>query len=117
MTLADRIATWLPHARWFAAKGEPLAAVTLYDEAALPGTDLVLTLVDVRTAAGADSRYVAPLDDATGHDAAATREFADWLVRTVLGAKSLATRHGSFSGHRVSGVAAVAAGQFYGRAG
>ena len=58
MTLASLIAAWLPDARWFAAKGEPLAAVTVHDEAVLPGTDLALALVDVRSAAAVASRYV-----------------------------------------------------------
>jgi maltose alpha-D-glucosyltransferase/alpha-amylase len=105
VTSAARIAAWLPHARWFAAKGETVTAVTLADEATLPGTELALALVDVRAATDATSRYVVPLDCTTGQDAAATPEFAGWLVHATLHSETLAGRHGSFSGQRVSGVA------------
>jgi trehalose synthase-fused probable maltokinase len=111
MTLASRIADWLPNARWFAAKGEPCAALTLHDEANLADTDLAIAIVDVRSVAGAISRYVAPIDRTTAQDAAATAEFAGWLVRTVLGAESRAGSHGSFTGHPTPGAAFTVAGR------
>ena len=111
MTLASLIAAWLPDARWFAAKGEPLAAVTVHDEAVLPGTDLALALVDVRSAAAVASRYVVPIDHTTGQDAAATAECAGWLVRAVLGAESRPGRHGGFIGHAVPGGTFTVAGR------
>ena len=51
MTITDRITAWLPTARWFAAKGEAVASVTIIDEAELPA-GIRLAIVDVVAGAG-----------------------------------------------------------------
>ena len=96
--LPDRIAAWLPAARWFAGKGRAIEAVSLADECPLPG-GLVLALVDVATA-GESLRFAMPIDPRDGADAAATPAFAGWLVDQVTAGLTTATRHGSFIGHQ-----------------
>jgi trehalose synthase-fused probable maltokinase len=97
MTIPERIAAWLPTARWFAAKGEAIAAVTVADQAELPG-GITLAIVEVASAGGERSRYVVPVDR-EGRDAALTPAFAGWLVETALGATAATTARGSFEGH------------------
>ena len=97
MTIPDRIAAWLPTARWFAAKGEAIAAVTVADEAELPG-GITLAIVEVATAQGEKSRYVVPVDQ-EGRDAALTPAFAGWLVDAALGGGTTTAARGSFEGH------------------
>jgi trehalose synthase-fused probable maltokinase len=97
MTLADRITAWLPSARWFAAKGEAIAAVVVADQAELPD-GITLTIVEVLGAGGEKSRYVVPVDH-EGHDAALVPAFAGWLVETALGGGTTTTARGLFNGH------------------
>jgi maltose alpha-D-glucosyltransferase/alpha-amylase len=94
--LPDRIAAWLPAARWFAGKGREVGRVSLADECPLPG-GLVLALVDV-AADGEPLRFAVPLDPRDGADAAATPVFAGWLVDQVAAGRTTATRHGSLIG-------------------
>ncbi len=97
MTITDRITAWLPTARWFAAKGEAIAAVVVADQAELPD-GITLAIVEVLGARGEKSRYVVPVDR-EGRDAALTPAFAGWLVDAALGGTSTATGHGAFHGH------------------
>jgi trehalose synthase-fused probable maltokinase len=97
MTIPDRIAAWLPTARWFAAKGNAIAAVAVADQAELPG-GITLAIVEVASAGGERSRYAVPVDR-EGRDAALTPAFAGWLVETALGAGAKTTARGAFEGH------------------
>lgn len=97
MIITDRIAAWLPTARWFAAKAEGIAAVTVVDQAELPG-GVTLAIVEVASSGGERSRYVAPVDRA-GHDAALAPAFATWLVEMALGGGTTTAARGSFEGH------------------
>jgi trehalose synthase-fused probable maltokinase len=102
MTPVDRITAWLPNARWFAAKGEAIAAVTIIDEAELPD-GFTLAIIEVASAAGERSRYAVPIDR-EGRDAALTPAFAGWLVDAALGSASTATLHGAFHGHATDAI-------------
>lgn len=101
MTLADRIAAWLPTARWFAGKGDAIASIDVADEAPLPG-GITLAIVEIVSGAGEPSRYVVPVDR-EGRDAALAPAFAGWLVDTALAATSTGAVHGEFHGHATAG--------------
>ena len=107
--IASRLADSLPSARWFAEKATRIRAVEIVDRIGLEddardggrGTELFLTLADVRSgAARSASRYAVVLD-ADGRDVAATPEVAIRLVRLVLAARSLPGRTGRLVGHVV----------------
>jgi len=97
MIITDRIAAWLPTARWFAAKGESIAAVAVADQAELPG-GITLAIVEVAIGSGEKSRYVVPIDR-EGRDASLTPAFAGWLVDAALGGSTTTAARGSFQGH------------------
>ena len=97
MTITERITAWLPSARWFAAKGEAIAAVVVTDQAELPD-GITLAIVEVLGAGGEKSRYVVPVDH-EGRDAALAPAFARWLVDAAFGSASTTTARGSFNGH------------------
>ncbi len=97
MTITDRIAAWLPTARWFAAKGNKITAVTVDDQAELPG-GITLAIVEVASAGGERSRYVVPVDH-EDCDAALTPAFAGWLIDAALGGGATTAARGSFNGH------------------
>jgi maltokinase len=97
MTITERITAWLPSARWFAAKGEAIAAVVVADQAELPD-GITLAIVEVLGAGGEKSRYVVPVDR-EGRDAALAPAFAGWLVDAAFGSASTTTARGSFNGH------------------
>jgi len=92
---AAAILPGLASARWFAGKGTPIGDLTIADRAAA-GPGVTLALVD---ASGA--RYVAPVRDAGGRDAAADSGFVSWLLSTVFTGRVVARRAGSFAGHVV----------------
>jgi len=101
-SLAERIASWLPKARWFAGKGRPLEGVAIADTAVIAGTDLGFCLIDAATG-GEPVRYAVPVRLADGSDAAVTAEFAAWLVETVLEGRVVTGRQGRFIGQPVAG--------------
>ena len=101
-SLAARIASWLPQARWFAGKGRPLGAVAIADAAVIADTDLALCLVDV-TSDGEPMRYAMPVTQSDGTDAAVTAEFAAWLVDTVVAGRVVTGRQGRFIGQPGAG--------------
>lgn len=96
MTTAATIAEWLPGVRWFAGKQDATADVAIYDAVRLPGTAVMLALVDSAAGGGCD-RYVLPL--VNGTDAALAPEFAAWLVQTVFTEATLTADHGVVRGH------------------
>ena len=74
LALAASIATWLPEARWFAAKGDAQLEIRIGDLAVLPDREVALVLVDAEasppvTAIPAAS-YFMPVELASGRDAA-----------------------------------------------
>jgi maltokinase len=97
MIITDRIAAWLPTARWFAAKGESIGAVAVADQAELPG-GITLAIVEVTSAGGERSRYVVPVDR-EGRDASLAPAFAGWLVATSLSGGITTTARGALNGH------------------
>lgn len=104
MSLASRIAVWLPSARWFAAKGEAVAQVALHDCCSLADGGITLAVVDVQSAAGQTHRYAVPAASESGVDAATTVAFSGWLVRAVLTGEAVPGRQGSFLGHPTANV-------------
>ncbi len=101
-TLAARIAAWLPAARWFGGKGSAPSAVTIHDAVPLPG-GLALVLVDVAGPAGTSpSRWVVPVDPASGADAAADGRFASWVVAAACGGRAFPGEHGRLVGAAIT---------------
>lgn len=100
--LAARIARWLPAARWFGGKGSRPEAITIHDAAPLPG-GMVLALVDVAGADGvAATRWVVPVDAASGADAAHDDRFASWAVNAATSVPLRGAR-GRFVGRAIAG--------------
>jgi trehalose synthase-fused probable maltokinase len=90
---------WLPAQRWFAAKSRGLAALTLVDEAAVPGTAGRLTLVRADLADGGSETYVVPLSAAPGAEVADALDdpgFVAALVELMRAGDALPGRRGTF---------------------
>ncbi len=102
---ARAIAGWLPQARWFAGKGEPLGNIVITEEAQTDdGTGVVLAIATPHSQPPDREldRYFLPLigGDAA-QDAATEPAFARWLIATVLSGGRLEGRAGRFVGHRL----------------
>jgi maltose alpha-D-glucosyltransferase/alpha-amylase len=94
--LPQAIASWLPQARWCA--GRAAAELILADACHTDG--ITLALVDARSPAGGEPvRYVVPVTNDTGADAACTPAFARWLVDVVKTGRTVPGIHGTFVGH------------------
>ncbi len=97
----EQIASWLPAARWFAGKDQPLESVSISDFVRLPACGgLALTLLDAHTASGA-IRCVVPLATASGTDASGHADLAAWLVRMAFDGTTLEAHHGTFVGRTI----------------
>jgi len=111
LALAASIATWLPEARWFAAKGNAQVEIHIGDLAVLPDREVALTLVDAQSAAAATAlpaaSYFVPVELASGRDAAAAGTAADWLVRTIAEGAALSSRAGTFVGRPLAGAGRI----------
>jgi len=110
--IIDTIASWLPEARWFSAKGQSIKRITLldciaFDDATSDGADrLFLAIVSVEMSESNRSplTLVVPIAAATNPsmalcDAAFTPAFAHWLLRLGLTGQQLPTRIGWLRGH------------------
>ena len=94
--LPQAIASWLPQARWCA--GGAAAELILADACHADG--VTLALVDAPSPAGGEPvRYVVPVTNDTGADAACTPAFARWLVDVVKTGRTVPGIHGTFVGH------------------
>ena len=111
-SLVDTIASWLPKARWFSAKGQSIEKVTLIDWVALESATsgrsdrLFLAIVNVGMSKSHCSPlpFVVPIAAATNgsltlYDAAFSPDFTCWLLRLGLTGQQLATRIGYLRGH------------------
>jgi maltose alpha-D-glucosyltransferase/alpha-amylase len=94
------LSAWLPAQRWFAAKSRRIEGVTTVDEAPVPGTTAVLTLVRVALSGGGHETYLVPLAAATRSDeiadAADDPRFATALVEHMRAGSTLPGRRGAF---------------------
>jgi maltose alpha-D-glucosyltransferase/alpha-amylase len=103
--LPQAIASWLPQARW--CVGGTAAELILADACHADG--VTLALVDARSPAGGEPvRYVVPVTNDTGADAACTPAFARWLVDVVTTGRSVPGLHGTFVGRPAGGQATSA---------
>ena len=67
--LEQVLPAYLPQQRWFGGKSRAIAASRLHSAKTLPGTEYVLTMIDVTYADGSEERYQLPLAIATGNRA------------------------------------------------
>jgi trehalose synthase-fused probable maltokinase len=111
LALAASITTWLPQARWFAAKGNAQVEIRICDLAVLPDREVALVLVDAEASPPATAipaaSYFVPVEMASGRDAAAADPGADWLVRTIAEGSALSARAGSFIGRPLAGAGRI----------
>ena len=110
-SLAASIATWLPQARWFAAKGSAHVEIHIGDLAVLPDREVALVLVDAQPSTPASAipaaSYFVPVEMASGRDAAAANTGTDWLARTIVEGSALSARAGSFVGRPLAGAGRI----------
>ncbi|NQW46777.1 MAG: phosphotransferase [Planctomycetes bacterium] len=100
--IVSRIAASLPTARWFADKGVAVERVVLHDRVSLPGTEpIVLAIAAVHLAGGDSPQSYAVVVGPDGADAAATPQFARWLIDTALTEHEVPGRAGGLVGHCV----------------
>ncbi len=94
------LAAWLPAQRWFAAKSRRIEGVRTLDEAAVPGTTGVLTLLEVDLAGGPSELYLVPLVPRPAgdpiQDAADDPGFCAAVVEHMRAGASLPGRRGAF---------------------
>ena len=109
--IAAAIRPWLVESRWFAQKGHAIGNIAVHDCVQLPcqTTPTAFALVDVSGGAAQQEaiRYAVPI---TGKDsaampladAAASQEFAGWLIRAMLTEATLTGRAGRLIGHHLA---------------
>ena len=109
--VASCIASWLPAARWYAAKGLPLEQITIEDLLVIPRaqqpTALAIVSIAQQNTPDHSSAYLIPLSAEANelsehvglYDAALSPTFAAWLIGLAFEQRSESARVGSFVGH------------------